>query len=51
MCFLPEGAFCVTLGRAKKIDVRASVRPCVRPSVRPDCVTLDLSEISKFVAK
>ena len=24
----PEGAFCV--GRAKKIDVRASVHPCVR---------------------
>ena len=45
-CFCPEGAFCV--GRVKKIDVRASVRPS---GVRPDSVTLDLPEISKFVAK
>ena len=48
--YCPEGAFCV--GRAKKIDVRTSVRPSVRPSVRVRiCVTLDLPEISKFVAK
>ena len=47
--YCPEGAFCVTLGRAKKIDVRASVRVSVR--LRPDSVTLDLPEISKFVAK
>ena len=45
--YCPEGAFCV--GRAKK---SMFVRPYgrLRPG-RPDSVTLDLPEISKFVAK